>query len=43
MDLHPKFATWLAAANITPNDEILRKWWAGLWDSFQAAPADVVS
>jgi len=42
MDMHPKFATWLAAANITPNDEILRKWWAGL-DSFQASSADVVS
>lgn len=42
MDIHPKFATWLAAANITPNDEILRKWWAGL-QAFEATAADVVS
>ncbi len=42
MDLHPKFATWLAAANITPNDETLRKWWAGL-EAFQATAPDVVS
>lgn len=42
MDMHPKFATWLASANITPNDEILRKWWAGL-GAFQATATDVVS
>lgn len=42
MDLHPKFATWLAAANITPNDDTLRKWWAGL-EAFQATAPDVVS
>jgi hypothetical protein len=42
MDIHPKFATWLASANITPNDETLRKWWAGL-DAFDATASDVVS
>lgn len=42
MDLHPQFPTWLDAANITLNDETLRKWWAGL-EAFQAAPADVIS
>lgn len=42
MDMHPKFATWLASANITPNDDVLRKWWAGL-DAFQATASNVVS
>ncbi len=42
MDMHPKFATWLASANITPDDAILRKWWAGL-EAFQATAQDVVS
>lgn len=42
MDIHSKFPTWLAAANITPIDEVLRKWWAGL-EAFQATAGDVVS
>lgn len=42
MEMHPKFATWLASANITPDDAILRKWWAGL-DMFQATTEDLVS
>ena len=42
MDIHPKFAIWLDSANITPNDETLRKWWAGL-EAFQATKQDVVS
>ena len=42
MDIHPKFAMWLASANITPDDAVLRKWWAGL-EAFQATTQDVVS
>jgi len=42
MDIHPKFPTWLASANITPNDETLRKWWTGL-AAFEASASDVVS
>jgi len=30
MDIHPKFSTWLAAAQITPGDESIRKWWTGI-------------
>lgn len=42
MDIHPKFATWLASANITANDETLRKWWTGL-TAFNASAADIIS
>ena len=42
MDIHPKFAAWLASANITPDDTILRKWWAGL-EEFQVTAQDLVS
>jgi hypothetical protein len=30
MDIHPKFSTWLAGAQITPGDEVIRKWWAAI-------------
>lgn len=42
MDIHPKFSTWLAAAQITPGNESVRKYWAGI-SEFAVDRATIIS